>query len=720
MKTLLKLLVALISISNSSATWSYSQTQAKNDEQEKKIRLKAELVQLRAVVTDKRGQPVAGLKREDFEVLEENRSQEISFFSVENVSIPPASQTAGGVPSLRNPTQGVARTIVLFVDTVHTSFENVEQTKRALRRFVDEQMTDRDLVALVTSSGALGLMEQFTHDRRVLRAGIERLTAWRASTQETLFSPYLASQIVRGDRRSLFLGIEIIRTEEMMPKEVRDEIIEPQVRGKANQILAEASFRRRVMLGTLKGVVERVGEMPGQRMIAIFSEGFSLANISGGLEPADLQPAVSRAVRSGVVIYTIAAQGLKPLMIPASQPGIVAGRRRENPAMRVEVADLPTTMGAAERDLQIGLVTLAKDTGGEAFFNTNDLSGRLQKALNDNQIYYAIGYHSQNESSVEKGKEFRRITVRVKDHPEYKIRTQRGYQLLEARNEEQPATPRQKLVQAMSAPLPVTTIPVAVSADYFERETLAGQAYIQIYIDANSLSYREQAEQSVFELETAITIYDLTGKRVHISTNVANGSFTAERLKLAKRNGYRYAERVSLKPGIYQTRVGVLEPATERIGTARGWLEVPDLTKSQLALSAILLTREQAAASKPPLKNASTVESLSPAVTQGIIIYNPGNDLDYHLVIHPGAGKDLKADGLLMQLEVTQGDRVIFQGQWVSVEPRVVERDRKGIEVGGSLTLNGIKPGVYELRVAVKSPGSKKPVQRVVAFGVEP
>jgi len=118
------------------------------------------------------------------------------------------------------------------------------------------------------------------------------------------------------------------------------------------------------------------------------------------------------------------------------------------------------------------------------------------------------------------------------------------------------------------------------------------------------------------------------------------------------------------------------------------------------------------------MNNASEGESLSPAVTQGIMIYNPGADLDYHLVIHPG--KDLKADDLMMQVEVAQSDRLVFQGQWVSAGPRIVERDNKGAEVAGSLTLNGIKPGLYELRLAVKHPGSKKPVQRTVSFGIEP
>jgi VWFA-related protein len=720
LKALSTRLIVLIFISGCwAAPWSFAQTKTINAEQDKQLRLRAELVQVRAVVTDKRGQPVADLKKEDFELFEENRPQEISFFSFEDASAPDSQKSGAAERSLRAPSQDVARAIVLFVDTLHIPFENLPQIKRALRRFVDEQMTDKDLVALVTSTGRLGLMEQFTRERHLLRAGIERLAPWRLSAQETLFTPYLAAQISRGDRRSLYLGIEILRAEEMMPKEVRDEIIEPQVRGKANLILAEASFRRRVMLASLKEVVERVSEMPGQRMIAVFSGGFSQAGISGGQESNDLQSVVSRAALSGVVIYAIGSQGLQPLMIPASQPGIVAGRRRENPETRKEVADLTSTLGASERDLQLGLVTLAQDTGGEAFFNSNDLGGRLKKALDDNRTYYAIGYHSPNDSSIQKSKQFRRISLRVKDHPEYKVRTQRGYQPLEVQPEVAGLTPRQKLVRAMDAYLPVSVIPVAVSADYFERESLFGQAYIQIFIDANALRYREQDQRHFFELETAITIYDLTGRRVHVSTNVANGSFTAERLELAKRNGYRYTERVSLKPGVYQARIGVLEPATERLGTATGWLEVPDLTKGQMTLSVLLLSREHDA-SRTRLRKASEVESLSPAVTQGIVFYDPGADLDYHLVIYTGAGKELKADGLMMRIEVVQNDRPVFQGQWTSVAARVLERDAKGMEVGGSLTLNGIKPGVYELRVAVKGPGLKKPVQRVAAFGVEP
>ena len=140
-KTCFALLAALVAISQSQTSWSSAQTPPKNDEQERQLRLRADLVQVRAVVTDKRGQTVRGLKKEDFEILEENRPQEISFFSVEDVDQSVKFTNARHHEIAAQPAKDVARTIVLFVDTVHTSFANVEQHQactEAIRRRTDD------------------------------------------------------------------------------------------------------------------------------------------------------------------------------------------------------------------------------------------------------------------------------------------------------------------------------------------------------------------------------------------------------------------------------------------------------------------------------------------------------------------------------------------------------------------------------------------------------
>src|SRR5690349_18008284 len=106
------------------------QERTKTSDQDAQLRLKADLVQVRAVVTDGRGQPIAGLKKEDFELLEDNRTQDISFFAVEDIGAS-VNSSSDPIKNLRNPTSASGRTIVLFVDTIHTSFENLARTKRA-------------------------------------------------------------------------------------------------------------------------------------------------------------------------------------------------------------------------------------------------------------------------------------------------------------------------------------------------------------------------------------------------------------------------------------------------------------------------------------------------------------------------------------------------------------------------------------------------------------
>lgn len=183
-----KLLALLIAVFVSMQQPVGSAQEKKNDEREKQIRLTTDLVQVRAVVTDKQGQPVDNLTKDDFEVLEDNRPQAISFFSVENIGKASQSRAASETApaSLRVPQKDIGRTIVLFVDTMHIQFDTLEATRQTLRRFVDEQMTDRDLVAVVTTSGTLGLMEEFTRNKQLLRSAIDRLRPWRLTLEETL------------------------------------------------------------------------------------------------------------------------------------------------------------------------------------------------------------------------------------------------------------------------------------------------------------------------------------------------------------------------------------------------------------------------------------------------------------------------------------------------------------------------------------------------------
>jgi hypothetical protein len=143
--------------------------------------------------------------------MENGARQEVGFFSV--VKIPgrgearrtensPAN-TASGVPAgVTRADETPGRTVALYVDTLRLSAQSLLRVKQSLRKFIDERLTDHDLTAIVTSAGSLGVVEQFTRDRRVLRYAVDRPGA-RPNARDSLFSPYIAGMVDRGDREAL-------------------------------------------------------------------------------------------------------------------------------------------------------------------------------------------------------------------------------------------------------------------------------------------------------------------------------------------------------------------------------------------------------------------------------------------------------------------------------------------------------------------------------------
>jgi VWFA-related protein len=478
---------------------------AQNPSQDQPIRVRTDLIEIRAVVTDKKGNPIPDLKKEDFELFENNKPQELSFFSV--VRIPGRNEATGisvAPPETRPKTDAGRRvetplqTVILSVDTLHLSLQSLLRIKQELRKFIDQNLTDQDLTAIVSSAGSLGAVEQFTRDRRALRYAVDRLSA-RPNARPTLFTPYLSSMIDRNDREALQVGISIYSQEENIAP--NDPMIASMVQARARQTLSEATYLRRASLITLREVVDRVADLPGQRLVVLVSDGFSLMDQGGSMDSGDLQSVTSRAVRAGVVIYSIDAKGLAPSTLLDASRGNIPNDPR-----------ISGYVSAGERDLENGLNALARDTGGQAFFNTNDTAGSLGKALSENELYYAIAYYPAGEESEKK---FRKIAIRIKNHPDYAIRAQRGYlpiDLAKKAVETEAKTPQQRFVNAILAPLPRTELGVSAVANYIELPSDKAQVTLTVMIDGNSLKYQEANGRYQFETEVVTFVFNSDGK----------------------------------------------------------------------------------------------------------------------------------------------------------------------------------------------------------------
>lgn len=673
--------------------------------QSRSIKVKTELLEVRVTVTDRQGRPVENLDRDEFSLLVNNKPRAIDHFSFTRADDQPALPSAGA-PDRGAPPSSVrsrimeppARTVVLFVDTLHLSISSLEMTKQALRRFVAQRITERDMVALVTSGASLGLAEQFTRDRALLRYAIEKISLGPAA-HASFFTPYLAACIQHGDSEALNLGIALVQLEDGISGDRRS--MEAIVRGRASQILAEASYFRKTSLFALRELAASLSNLPGQRMIVLFTDGFTLYENGGGLETSEIEAVTSRAVRSGVAIYSIDAKGLQPpAFADARMRGGAAGQR------------LQSYLSGSESDSQNGMNALAADTGGEMYRNTNDLGAALADAFDSNRSYYVLGFYLEDEA---KDRLFRRLSVRIKNHPDFVVRSPKGYYSdSAARPVEEAPTPPQRVSRALLEPLPRTALQISASIDYIEAVDLEGQATLTVRIDGENLQYREEEGRHLVELEVTSMVFNSSGKQVFGASEMVKGSLTPDRFVLAQRNGFRHERRLSLKPGVYQARVGVRETATDRMGTAFSWVEVPNLDRNRFVLSSIILADAPSPGAQPG--GTQPDEVIRSRVVQGIRLFPIGGECAYFFRVQKGTKSPTDAP-LQVQVELLRQGSVVTVQDWRPLPS--TEKDGKGISVPGKFSLAGLPAGIYEMRVSVREPQAKRVIQRMAVFGID-
>ncbi|MBN2321430.1 MAG: VWA domain-containing protein [Acidobacteria bacterium] len=727
-----------------------SRTESKGGREPKKIRVETDLQEVLVVVTDKEGRIVENLAKNDFELLENDRLQEISFFTVsevESISDAKSAPEAGkpeqpaGTPVSRateNESRSViqklesppARTTLLFVDNLHLSFGSLNWVKQALHRFINEQMTDRDMVSLATSH-TLGVAQEYTRDRRLLHYAVEQISYGAPVVDSrSLFTPNIAAGVLDEKLDESIVAREVIIQEDRIENQAENcPLILNLMRNKATQVLSRAAYDRRNTLSILRAYAEQMTDLPGKRMIVVFSEGFLMHDSSGVPSNPELEETVHRAVRSGVVIYTIDARG------PHTPVTIDAGRSWVQPISRPPVKDedprcyllptqdmLQTYIDGFELEKLNGLHTMAAETGGSLYEGSNNLNDLLGRAFDANRYFYVLSYYVPEAEDTDR---FRKIEVSVRNHPEYSIRAPRGFSLKDRKmysEDESAGTPQQQLLRAMNRPLPVTDLGVSATADYLETEHDDKKVSLTVNFVGDRFRYRPEGGFNVVELEILTVFYDSSGKQVDGISAQVEGRLTPGGMERAQTSGYRFSRRLALEPGVYRARIGVREKGTERIGTATTWIEVPGLKPDRLEMSSLILSNPLDL--EPFETEKIEVNSLEQVrMVQGVPVYEKDDIFYYTFRVHAGCehpeNQASEEPELLLAREVLKEGKPVETEKWYPVKEANLNADSKGwIDLDGELDISRFDPGVYELRVRVKDVRSNKTAERTAAFGI--
>ena len=428
--------------------------------------------------------------------------------------------------------------------------------------------------------------------------------------------------------------------------------------------------------------------MKGQRLIAFVSDGFTNYDREGSSDRSKFEQVIGRLARSGVIVYSLYAMGL-------------IGRPH------------PLSTGVPSKVSQDTLRDMADETGGRAYINTNDIGGSLQKMIEGNSVYYTLAYYPPKGADDYK---FRKITVRLKEHTDYSVRAQRGYMPTKSAPETAAATPQEKLFKAMLSPLPATTIDVTSSADYLEREGDDAQVTLRIHIDGGALAFKQREKEHLLQCELVFIVLDQTGKIATNSAEKYEAALTPEQYEQAKRSGFRYNTRLSMKPGLYQVRVGVREVGSELLGTSTSWVEVPDLNKRKLALSSLFLGQGSTDTPAPALEGGQKRNG-QPKLIIGPAFFKPGDSVFYRFVAYNVSGEAQAGTDNMVKVEIMQGEKAVFTSAWQPLNSLAIRRDKRGTEAGGQLKLN-LTSGRYLLRVTVKGSKAKKAVAQTADFEI--
>ncbi len=469
------------------------------------------------------------------------------------------------------------RTVVAFVDDLHLTPLSLARVRKALKQFIAEDVSDRDFFGIATATGKVRLFGQFGRDRSVPSDAVDFIPPGPPEAWPERFTPFLASLIrqdPRDDSAAAKFGAQLLRKEDSTAG--GDSGSENSVRGLysikaqevARQVLAESRIRRKAMLDSLDGLCGQLAELPGQRLVLVYTDGFSLRDFEGLPNKQDLRGFLTRASQSGVVVSTLVASGL------GSGTGLGA-EERFIPAANEVGATFQIDRGGA-LDLQNGPAALARETGGEIFIDRNDLDGMAETVLAHNDRYYSLDYYTPVPNSVE----YRDIVVRVRNHPEYTVRAQGGYvptrKMATTRTPTTPEGPAGELAAAMLRPMLPTSFPVSLELSSLEPGPDDSTMTVAALVDGNAIGLAEDAGSYPVSLDVATVVLDLTGQVVFASSDHVGGTLSQVDGATAAQNGLRYTERIGgFEPGIYQVRIGFRDPDTGLVGARALWVRVP-------------------------------------------------------------------------------------------------------------------------------------------------
>jgi VWFA-related protein len=665
-----------------------------------KFEASTQLVVEDLIIKDKSGEPVKGLKASDFVVTEDGKPQKVEFVEFQKLeeAAAPMPQQAEGPKQLemRNdqppPAKPVTanqiapekpgdikykdkRLMVMFFDMTSMPLADQIRAQTAAQKFLKTQMTKSDLMAIMTFSSEIKVVEDFTDDRDQLLKDVKSLTIGEGQGFEETNNDDAAS-----DDAAAF-----------------------------SQDDTEFNiFNTDRQLSALETAVKMLGSLNEKKALVYFASGMQR---NGADNQAQLQATINAAIRSNVSFYPIDARGLQ-----ASAP--LGDATKASPGG----AGMYTGSSARSRQSnfqgqQETLYTLAADTGGKALLDNNDLAVGIVQAQKDVSSYYILGYYTTNDKLDGR---FRTIKITLKDQAVQarisKFDYRRGYFAGKNFKQFTSTDKERQLSEALMMGDPITDLDITMEVDYFR---LARDRYfvpVAAKIPGSELELARHGGAETTTIDFIGVIKDSAGKQVANVRDFINFKLKDASAAQVTKRPIEYDSGFTLPPGNYSLRFVARENTTGKIGTYYTEFVVPDLTTEQklLPISSVILSSQRvdmsqavfnAERDKRLLASNPLIEDgkkLVPSVTR---VFNKSQELFVYLQAYQPSAASTQP--LVASVSFMRGRVKAFETAPLQITEGL-DTKSKALPLKFSVPLAKLAPGRYTCQVSVLDPTNQK------------
>lgn len=558
------------------------------------LHVQTNLVVVRVVVRDAKGNPVSGLARSDFHVFDNKKEQPIAYFSAQTSAVATPSLAQAPAGSLKNsvaakptspPTAASPpqRFTALFFDDYHMQFANLVQIRNAAKRYLDKNLDKGARVAMYSTSGRVHL--DFTNDRAKLEQAaaqlqfdlrVEPLSECPPMTdfqaQEIEDNNFMESDSGSGDdeagvassrgsvpRRAVVSGGSggVIGPLAIAGAVARVLNCSPEgLRTRATYIADNDSRDAETTLKVLNGLVQRLAQPPGgERTIAMVSEGF----LNKPQLQQQMNALIDRALHDKVIINALDAVGLY------------------SPEDRV-YAELAPRMARAYATLQVDSVNfdadvmaqVAEGTGGTFIKNNNDFEGGLEK-MSAPYTTYVLGF---SPAGLKFDGKFHTLKVALPNFGTYTVQTRRGY-FAPKQAEDLATAENDQLERAVFSQDDMSGLPVRFSTQLSKLDAQTTKFSVTVLLDTRTLRFRRENDRNLDNVTFMLALFDGDGNYVIGQSKTVNLQISDATLKKLDATGATITAAVSVKPGSYLVRGVLLDAGSQHLGSYTENITIP-------------------------------------------------------------------------------------------------------------------------------------------------